>query len=102
MNNTAINIECNICTSIIDIFPSVDLKRHDMLQIGEGIFFVCGLCQEKIVQVFRCPNCRDLCVLNFTIKEKQYSPNVCLLCGKVEIYSTVELLPMVKMDRRYL
>lgn len=102
MNNSKDYIKCNICTSIIDIFPAKDLNRNDPIEAGKGIFFVCQLCKEYAVQVFRCANCRDLCVLDFTIKELECSPNVCQKCGKVVIYSTVELLPMIEMNRQYL
>ena len=102
MNNSKNYIECNICTSIIDISPTKDLKCYDTIESGKGIFFVCQLCKEIAVQLFRCANCLDLCVLDFTTKEMASSPNVCHKCGKVVIYSTVELLPMIEMNRQYL
>lgn len=102
MNNSKNSISCNICKSIIDISPAKDLERNNTIDAGKGIFFVCQLCKENTVQVFRCSNCRNLCVLDFTIEGTDCSPNVCQDCGKVVIYSTIELLPMIKMNRQYL
>jgi len=102
MSNATITTECVICTSIIDISPSIDPKRYDKLQDGEGVFFVCGLCKHQIAQVLKCPKSHGLTIIDFTEKGTHYEPNMCGFCGKVEVYSTVELLPMFKIDRGYL